>query len=175
MSKALVIFFSRADENYNVGQVEVGNTEIFANNIVEKLKADGVEVDIFKIVPQNPYPAGYDDCVAQATSERQMDERPEYVGDVDLAPYDTIFFGYPIWWGDMPMIVYNFLEKHVFTGKNFVPFCTHEGSGESGTFATAGGLAVGANVEAGLAIQGKLARQEGGKKQVNYWIDQTRV
>ena len=72
MSKALVIFFSRADENYNVGQVEVGNTEIFANNIVEKLKADGVEADTFKIVPQNPYPAGYDDCVAQATSERQI-------------------------------------------------------------------------------------------------------
>ena len=175
MSKVLVIFFSRAGENYNVGHVDVGNTEMFANNIVEKLKADGVEVDTFKIVPKVPYPEGYDDCVAQATSERQMDERPEYEGDVDLTPYDTIFFGYPIWWGDMPMIVYNFLEKHVFAGKNFIPFCTHEGSGESGTLVKAGSLAAGATVEDGLAMPGTLARQEGGKKQVEHWIDQTRV
>ena len=172
MSKALVIFFSRADENYNVGQVEVGNTEIFANNIVEKLKADGVEADTFKIVPQNPYPAGYDDCVAQATSERQMDERPEYVGDVDLEPYSTIFIGYPIWWSDMPMIMYTFLEKHVFTGKNIAPFCTSEGSGESGTFNTIGNLAVGGIMQEGLAMPGTLARQEGGKKQVSYWVGQ---
>ena len=92
-----------------------------------------------------------------------MQERPEYQGDVNLDDYSTIFFGYPIWWGDMPMIVYNFLEKHTFNGQNLYPFCTHEGSGESGTFTTVGNLAVGAMRQEGLAIEGKLARQDGGK------------
>ena len=152
MGKVLVCYFSRADENYSVGKVEVGNTEIFAKNIIEKLKADGREVDEFKIVPVVPYPEGYDDCVAKATEERTMQERPEYQGDVNLDDYSTIFFGYPIWWGDMPMIVYNFLEKHTFNGQNLYPFCTHEGSGESGTFTTVGNLAVGAMRQEGLAI-----------------------
>ena len=168
--KTLVVYFSRADENYSVGTVEVGNTELLAKEIIAKTGSDE-----FKIEPKDKYPAVYQEAIERATAERKTNARPEYVGDVDIANYDTIFFGYPIWWGDMPMIVYNFLEKHVFTGKNFVPFCTHEGSGESGTFAEAGNLAVGANVEQGLAIQGKLARQDGGKKQVGYWIDQTRV
>ena len=84
MGKVLVCYFSRADENYSVGKVEVGNTEIFAKNIIEKLKADGREVDEFKIVPVVPYPEGYDDCVAKATEERTMQERPEYQGDVNL-------------------------------------------------------------------------------------------
>lgn len=172
MAKALVVYFSRADENYNVGNVEVGNTEIFAKNIVEQLKADGHEVDEFKIEPVVPYPQSYDDCVAKATEERTMQDRPEYVGDVDLEPYDTIFIGYPIWWSDMPMIMYTFLEKHVFTGKNIAPFCTSEGSGESGTFNTIGNLAVGGIMQEGLAMPGTLARQEGGKKQVNYWVGQ---
>ena len=175
MGKVLVCYFSRADENYSVGKVEVGNTEIFAKNIIEKLKADGREVDEFKIVPVVPYPEGYDDCVAKATEERTMQERPEYQGDVNLDDYSTIFFGYPIWWGDMPMIVYNFLEKHTFNGQNLYPFCTHEGSGESGTFTTVGNLAVGAMRQEGLAIEGKLARQKKKKKQAEYFADQAAI
>ncbi len=175
MSKVLVCYFSRAGENYSVGVVPTGNTEEFANNIVAKLKEDGHEVDVFKILPIVAYPEGYDDCVAKATEERSMQERPEYEGDVDVSAYDTIFFGYPIWWGDMPMIVYNFLEKHSFEGKKLYPFCTHEGSGENGTFMAVGNLAVGAFREEGLAMEGKLARQEGGKKQVDYWVGQAAI
>lgn len=104
-----------------------------------------------------------------------MQERPEYQGDVNLDDYSTIFFGYPIWWGDMPMIVYNFLEKHTFNGQNLYPFCTHEGSGESGTFTTVGNLAVGAMRQEGLAIEGKLARQDGGRKQAEYFADQAAI
>lgn len=175
MGKVLVCYFSRADENYEVGEVAVGNTEVFAKAIIEKLQADGREVDEFKIEPVVSYPTGYDDCVAKAMEERAMQERPDYVGDVDLSQYDTIFFGYPVWCSDLPMIVYNFLEKHTFNGQNLYPFCTHEGSGEAGTFMTLGNLAVGAMRQEGLAIQGKLARQDGGKLQANHFADQAAI
>ena len=175
MSKVLVCYFSRAGENYNVGVVPTGNTEDFAKNIVAKLKEDGHEVDEFKITPVTPYPDTYDDCLAKAMEERSMQDRPDYEGDVDVAAYDTIFFGYPIWCSDLPMIAYNFLEKHSFEGKKLYPFCTHEGAGEVGTFTTVGNLAVGAFREEGLAMNGTLARQEGGKKQVDYWVGQAAI
>ena len=164
MGKVLVCYFSQS-----------GNTETFAKNIVAKLQADGREVDEFKITPVVPYPDDYDMCLAKAMEDRAMQERPEYVGDVDLSQYETVFFGYPIWCSDLPMIVYNFLEKHSFEGKKLYPFCTHEGSGENGTFMTVGNLAVGAFREEGLAMEGKLARQEGGKKQVDYWVGQAAI
>ena len=168
--KTLVVYFSRADENYNVGTVEVGNTELLAKEIIAKTGADE-----FKIEPKDKYPAVYQEAIERATEERKAGARPEYIGDVDISSYDTIFFGYPIWWGDMPMIAYNFLEKHTFNGQNLYPFCTHEGSGESGTFMTVGNLAVGAMRQEGLAIEGKLARQDGGKKQAEYFADQAAI
>ena len=106
MGKSIVIYFSRADENYGVEDTTVGNNEILAKEIVRTKNADE-----FKIVPVNPYPADYQSCVEVATKERDENARPEYVGDVDLLEYDTIYLGYPIWWGDIPMIVYNFLES----------------------------------------------------------------
>ena len=54
-------------------------------------------------------------------------------GDIAAEDYDVIFLGYPNWWGDMPMAVYTFIEKHDWNGKTVIPFCTHEGSGLSGT------------------------------------------
>lgn len=172
MAKALVVYFSHAGENPNVGIVQEGNTALFAKNIIERLKADGHEVDEFELKPTSPYPEDYNECILKATEERTMQERPDYEGEIDLEPYSTIFIGYPIWWSDMPMIVYNFLEKHTFTGKNVAPFCTSEGSGEAGTFGVINNLAVGGIMQEGLAMPGTLARQDGGKKQVQYWVGQ---
>ena len=87
----LVVYFSRADENYNVGTVEVGNTELLAKEIAAKTGAGE-----FKIEPKDKYPAVYQDAIERATAERKAGARPEYVGDVDISSYDTIFFGYPI-------------------------------------------------------------------------------
>ena len=164
MGKVLVCYFSQS-----------GNTETFAKNIIAKLQADGREVDVFKIEPTVPYPDDYDMCLAKAMEDRAMQERPEYTGEVDLSQYETVFFGYPIWCSDFPMIVYNFLEKHTFTGIKLYPFCTHGGSGEAGTFLALGNLAVGAMRKEGLAIEGKLATQDGGKKQAEYWVGQAEI
>lgn len=165
--KILVVYFSRAGENYNVGEVEVGNTELLAKEIVRKTGADE-----FKIVPVNPYPENYQEAIDKATAERNAQARPEYVGDIDLSNYDTIFFGYPIWWGDMPMIVYNFLEKHDFSGKTVIPFNTHEGSGNAGTYSIIKSKIPNANVVGdGFNISGSTARTENGLRELNNWLD----
>lgn len=164
MGKVLVCYFSNT-----------GNTEAFARNIIAKLQADGRDVEEFRIEPIVPYEGDRDALLPKINEERMMGERPEYIGDVDLTKYDTIFFGYPIWCGDMPMIVYNFLESHTFTGMNLYPFCTHSSVGENGTFMKIGDLAVGAARKEGLSMLGTLAHQDGGKKQAEYFAGQAAI
>lgn len=176
MSKVLICYFSAGGEDLSNGTNEVGNTECFAQEIEAGLKADNHDVTMFKIQPTVPYPTGYDQKLVKAMEERAMQERPDYVGDVeDFDSYDTVFIGFPIWSSDLPMIVYNFLEKHVFTGKIVIPFCTHGGSGAADTFRIVGEKAVGSAPEQGLSIEGRMATLPGGKKQIAYWLEQLAI
>ena len=170
--KSLVVYFSRGDENYNVGKVEVGNTELLAHEIAVKTGADE-----FKIEPVKAYPEYYMECVEIATREKESGARPEYVGDVaDFSQYDTVFLGYPIWWDDMPMVVYSFIEKHDFAGKTVIPFCTHEGSGNAGTYETLVGLMPGANLKGdGFNMSGATARTEEGIRKLDEWLEELGV
>ena len=164
--KTLVIYFSRADENYGVGVVEQGSTELLAKAIVARIGADE-----FKIEPVEKYPATYQAAIERATAERNSDARPEYIGDVDITNYDTIFFGYPIWWGDLPMCVYNFIEKHDWNGKTVIPFNTHEGSGNSGTYETLKDKMLGATlIGDGFNMAGSVARTDDGIKRLNDFL-----
>lgn len=154
--KALVVYFSRTGENYTVGTISTGNTAIVGDWIAESVGAD-----VFEIIPVTPYPDSYDECLEVATQEQRSNARPPYVGEVEgWEDYDTVFFGYPIWWGDMPMIAYTFLENHDFTGKTVIPFNTHEGSGQSGTQRTIESLCSGATVVDGLAVRGNTAQND---------------
>lgn len=165
--KTLVVYFSRAGENYNVGTVEVGNTELLAKEIVAKTGADE-----FKIVPTVTYPENYQETIEKATEERKAGARPDYEGDVDISGYDTIFFGYPIWWGDMPMVVYNFVEKHDWNGKTVIPFNTHEGSGNSGTYDILKSKMAGATLKGdGFNMSGSTARTDDGIKKLDNWLE----
>lgn len=165
-SKTLVVYFSRPDENYGVGDVAVGNTELLAKEIIAKTGADE-----FKIVPKTAYPADYQATVDQATKERNEQARPEYVGDVDLAAYGTIFFGYPIWWGDLPMITYRFIENHDWRDKTVIPFNTHEGSGNAGTYDALKNKMPGATLKGGgFNLSGSTARTDDGIKQLDNWL-----
>jgi flavodoxin len=164
--KTLVVYFSHADENYNVGTVEVGNTELLAKEIIAKTGADE-----FKIEPKDKYPAAYEEAIERATDERNDNARPEYIGDVDISSYDTIFFGYPIWWGDMPMVVYNFVEKHDWNGKTVIPFNTHEGSGNAGTYDILKSKMSGATLKGGgFNMPGSTARTDDGIKNLDNWL-----
>ena len=167
-NKILIAYFSRPDENYNVGIVEVGNTEIMAGFIKDYF---GDKADTFKIDPVKAYPTNYKECTEVATEELNSNARPEFKGNVDISNYDTIFIGYPIWWGDVPMIINTFLEKYDFSGKTIIPFNTHEGSGNAGTFNSIKNKMKSSNVNTnGLAIQGKTARQESSRSTVENWL-----
>ena len=164
---ALVIYFSRADENYGVGYIEEGNTAIVAKMIAQETGAD-----MFEIVPTNAYPEGYDECCDVAKAEQDAGERPAYDGDIDIAAYDTIYLGYPIWWGDLPMCVYTFLEAHDWNGKSIHPFCTHAGSGLSGTEAKIQSTCAGSTVQTGLSMEGTTAQDARDEAQaaVSAWL-----
>ena len=149
----LIAYFSRADENYFSGTlcvVPVCNTEITAKMLQEITGAD-----LFKIQPLLPYSKDYNECIAQAQDDQRRDARPELKEYPDsLDPYDTIYLGYPNYWGTMPMPVFTFLEHFDFTGKTIRPFCTHEGSGMGHSESDIRRLCPGAKVERGLAIHG---------------------
>ncbi len=168
-SRVLVVYFSRTGENYTVGTISKGNTAIVADMIAENTGADA-----FEIIPVTPYPDSYDECLETATQEQRSNARPEYEGEVEgWEDYDTVFFGYPIWWGDLPMIAYTFLESHDWSGKTVIPFNTHEGSGQGGTQRTIEGLCSGATVLDGLAIRGNTAQNDSAaaQKSVTDWLD----
>ena len=167
MSKALIAFYSRADENYVNGTLKmltVGNTEVAAGIMKELTGAD-----IFKIEQAKPYSKGYNDCIEEARADQQRDARPELSAYPDsLDNYDVIYLGFPNYWGTMPMALFTFLEHFDFTGKTIKPFCTHEGSGMGSSIADIKRLCPGAKVEKGLAIHGGSAAKSG--KTIEEWV-----
>ncbi len=165
----LVAFFSHTGENYNVGFIEKGNTHIIADMIAGETGAD-----IFEIRTVNTYPDSYKECLDVAKQEQKDNARPEIVDPPeDLDGYDTVFIGYPIWWGDMPMAVYTFLEKYDFSGKTVIPFSTSEGSGLSGTESTIGNICSGASVSDGFTINGSTAQKDRdeAESKVKKWLN----
>ena len=170
-SKALVAYFSRAGENYNVGVVEKGNTAVVAEMIAEQTGAD-----LFEIRPVTPYPSDYNEMLAVSRRETQENARPEISNTVDdWDSYDVVFLGYPIWGGDMPKIVYHFLESYDFSGKTIVPFCTHAGSGLANTVSTIRSECSGAAVLDGFAIEGRTAQnnRDETERMVAEWLKNT--
>jgi len=127
----------------------VGNVEYMANVIAETVGAD-----LFRIETVQQYPLEHEALVDQAAQEQDADARPELATHIEnLEQYDTIFLGYPNWWGDMPQALYTFLEEYDFSGKTIIPFCPHGGSGFSRTESTIAELQPDATVsEEGLAI-----------------------
>ena len=106
-----------------------GNTEGVAGDIAAALGAD-----TYEIVPEQPYTEAdlnYSNSDCRANQEQNDDScRPAISGSVEnMDDYDTIFIGYPIWWGQAPKIIYTFMESYDFSGKTIVPFCTSASSG----------------------------------------------
>lgn len=163
----LIIFYSRAGENYFGGQyrsVAVGNTEKVA-----KMIAEAVGGELFKIEQKIPYSSNYKRCTEQAMADKKAAARPELAAFPDsLDGYDEIYLGYPNYWGDMPMAVYTLLEAFDWTGKTIHPFCTHEGSGLSGTERNIARICKGARVTDGLAICGSDAGSS--RQMVEKWL-----
>ena len=131
----LIVYYSRRGENYVSGSIQtlaVGNTEAVAQRLQALTGAD-----LFQLEPMQPYSDDYNECIQQAQDDQRRDARPALKACPEtLDPYDTIYLGYPNYWGTMPMPVFTFLEHFDFSGKTIVPFCTHNGSRFSGTIQT---------------------------------------
>ena len=167
--RILVAYLSRAGENYNVGEtregsasaayagyIEKGNTAIMAALIAELTGGD-----LFEISTVTPYPEDYASMLRVAQEEIDTDARPELAAQVEnMADYDVIFIGYPIWHGRMPQAIYTFMESYDLSGKTVIPFNTHEGSGQSGTQSVIENALPDSRVLQGLAVQGKTAQED---------------
>ncbi len=133
---ALIVYFSWS-----------GNTEAVAQEIQSQTGAD-----LFEIVPAEPYTDDYDELLDIAQEEQSSDARPAIADTVDLSGYDTVYLGFPNWWGDMPMIMYTFLDEYDLSGKTIAPFNTSGGSGFSGSLDTIAEMEPDAEITEGLSL-----------------------
>lgn len=158
MSKILIAYYSRAGQNYVNGSIEnlkIGNTKRIAEFI-----HDAVGGDLFEIETVKDYPIDYTECTNVAKDELRQKSRPELKKYLDsISKYDTIFLGFPCWWGLPPMAVYTFLEHYDFSGKTIVPFTTHEGSGFGGSISSLRSALPNSKIETGLSIHGAEANR----------------
>ena len=165
-SKTLIIYFSRAGYNYEVGKVDIGNTEM----IVEYLEKV-TDIDTYKIIPETAYPENYEETVNIAQNEKSSNARPSIKDPLtDISKYDTILLGYPIWHGDLPNIVMTQLEKLNFEGKTIYPFNTHEGSRTGNSINDIKTSAPKADVKDGFALRGTDARKSSSHKNIRTWM-----
>lgn len=137
--KILIAYFAVA-ENSDVDAVSSASvTEVNgeAKGLVRTVAEDIQAVtggDLFSIETSVDYPGDINDLIDYASAEQENDERPELISHMEnLDEYDTIFVGYPLWWYDLPQVMYSFFDEYDFSGKTIIPFAVHRGSRLSGT------------------------------------------
>ena len=165
---AIVIFFSRADENYFGGSmkyVEIGNTEIAVQHITA---LTGFES--FKLEMVQPYSADYMTCIEEAKAHLREKARPELKKMPNVSGYDTIILAYPNYWGTMPMAVFTFLDNTDLNGKTIYPLCTNEGSGLGRSISD---IRKYANVGEGLSLSGSGVKNA--KPQIEKWLKNNKL
>ncbi len=162
----LILYYSRKGENYVNGtfqNISKGNTERVAEFIQE-----AVWGDLFEIEPAREYSSSYMTCIKEAQAEQRGNERPAVKKLPDsLDGYDTIFIGYPNWWGTMPMFMFTVLDAFDWAGKKIAPFCTNEGSGLGSSERDIAAECPGAKVLPGLSVRGGSAASS--EKQTAAW------
>lgn len=148
-SHILIAYFSRT-----------GTTEQAARLIAEQTGGT-----LFEIQPADAYPSSYSATTDRAQREISAGTLPALVSNVEnFAQYDTVFIGYPIWWGVTPPVVNTFMDSNDFSGKTVVPFCTSGGSGISGSLSNVRNYCVGATVLSGRDLTGS------GSETIQSWI-----
>ena len=154
-SDTLVIYFSRT-----------GNTEKIAEYLIELTDADSYVIEA--AVPYTDDDIKYQDDNCRANKEQNdKSMRPEIADPIDsIDSYDTIFLGYPIWWGEEPRIIDTFLESYDFSDKTVIPFCT---SGSSGIGTSEKNIAE--LVTIGNQLEGRRFPAGATKEDVKAWYD----
>ncbi len=154
-SSCLVVYFS-----------QTGNTETIAGMIAEHTGGE-----LFHVETVTVYPDEYNDLIEVAKEEQDNDERPELASAVeDMDRYQTVFIGFPNWWGTMPMAMFTFLESYDFAGKRVIPFCTHEGSALGRSESDIAALIPEAELQKGLAVRG--SNVDSAEDDVVSWLEE---
>ena len=156
MGKNAVIYFS-----------VYGTARKTAAEIARQVKADLIEIESVTAYDSN---RDHYDALARLTkAEHDQDMRPPIKNEINVQEYDNIFLGYPIWWYTLPMILYTFFDRYDLSGKTIIPFNTHMGSGDGGTYRTIRELEPGANVLPGLPVEMSQA-EKGVPDAVAKWL-----
>lgn len=167
MSQSLIIYFSRAGENYTDGEVkflEKGNTEVVAEKIA--LINGG---HLFKVEMCTPYSEDYNLCIEEVKADKLAKREVElvrYLDDID--GYEKIYVGYPNYWGTMPMAMFSLLSRYSWEGKDIYPFCTHEGSRLGTSVNDLQIVCKGACIHEALVLQG--SKVMGSDAQIRDWV-----
>ena len=130
-----------------------------------------LQCDLFEIEPTEPYPFTNSETDKRAKEEVRTNARPSIKSSIEnLKEYTTIFLGYPVWNGDLPMILYTFMETYGkdLKGKTIYPFCTHEGMNQVQTFKNVQKALPQANVKRGFGLYGKNVDKSESK--INQWL-----
>lgn len=127
--------------------------------------------ELVPIIPSESYPTGYDELADQAEKEEKDNSRPAFedIG-VDPSAYSTIFIGYPVWWYTTPMIIQTFFDEYDLSGVTIIPFNTHEGSSDGGTYDLIRELEPDAEVLEGIPIRGNDAGSDDAEKEIEQWL-----
>lgn len=137
--------------------------------------ADETGGDIVRVISKETYPEDYNETVDRAKKEHDDSARPEIdvnLTSEQLAGYDTVFFGFPVWWYDLPMPMWTFLESYDFSGKTIIPFISHEGTSSGGSaFRNMKELAPGADIRSDdyLSIRGN--KVDASEQDVRSWVN----
>ena len=157
MSKNLVLYFSVYE-----------TTKLVAQEIAAQTGADLVEIEPVKSYDSNR--SHYNSLARYAKQEHDEDMRPAIRNDIDIDSYDNIFIGYPMWWYTFPMIIYTLFDEYDFSGKTIIPFNTHMGSGDGGTYRTIAQLEPKATILKGLPVEMSEA-ERGCTEKVKRWLN----
>lgn len=156
MSKILIAYFSC-----------YGTTRKFAKEIQE------LGGDLYEIEPVIEYDGDmshYEQLAEYAKKERDNDERPGIKSLPDISRYDYVFLGYPMWWYTYPQIIRTFIESLDFKGKTIIPFNTHEGSYDGGTYEQLRKSLPDSKILQGLAIRGGDMQSDQSKR-ISNWLE----
>lgn len=160
--KSLVIYFSRADENYAVGYVNKGNTEYIAEYV-----KDIVGADLFKVEPLIPYNKEYNKCILEA--KQRVGNAPIKNKINDISQYEVIYIMTPVYWGSYAPEIETAIKNSDFAGKIVRIVTTHEGSGLANVVEDIKKICTGANIlNDSIAIKGTDCMSARGK--IEDWI-----
>lgn len=168
----LVVYFSRAGLQGN-GILEKGNTAIVAEIIANQTGADRFEL----VSGDGHYPNDFVELQSIAKKDSKENARPEYVGEIDVSRYDTIFIGSPVWYTDWPAIIYTFLESNDLSCKTLIPFDTYVGSGLHPLDEKLSLKCPDSTVEHGIAVKAEDAQknQDKVKDNISRWLNKLNI